>query len=195
MANQEVPKVNTPVSEAEMANALSQAARELFNIELTQPQLALLVAQNNLETASRKSTHNFNVGNITHSNDSFDYFIGGDKTKDKNGKWIPTKFKFRSYPTLKDGVKDYISNIKNRGHGIVWNNILTGDPAAFSKALKKTRYYEADEKDYTEGLKAHVSNFNKNYKAPPSNVAETTIDKITNFVNKFLKAIASMDVK
>jgi len=203
MTNQQVPKKNTPVSEAQLSRAMLDVAKELFGIQLTKPQLALLVAQNNLETGNRKYMWNWNIGNITHANDKFDYFMGGDKTKNKNGEWVPTTLKFRSYESLNEGVKDYLGNLKQRGSGIVWNAIMKGDPATFSKALKTTKYYEADEADYTKGITSQVSAYNKrdSYESAISNTtpAATTSAPITNtgflgqveaLIEKFLKAIA-----
>lgn len=206
MANQEVPKVKTPVSEAELTRAFIDTARELFGIELTKSQLSLLVAQNNLETANRNAMWNFNIGNITHNTkfDSFDYFIGGDKTRDKNGNWVPTKYQFRSYPNLHEGVKDYLRNLKHRAGGKVWNTILQANPGAFSKALKDSKYYEADEKDYTKGLISGVKAFNGknsyenavagNFSATPTQKpAQDLLGKIETLLNQFLKAVAEVE--
>lgn len=212
MANQEVPKVKTPISEAELSRAFIDVARDLFKIELTKQQLAILVAQNNLETGGRASMYNFNIGNITHRSqvDSFDYFMGGDKTRDKNGNWVPTKYQFRAYPNLTEGVKDYLKNLKYRGKGNVWNAVISADPAQFSKALKDTKYYEADEKDYTRGMVAGVAAFNKrksyedalagNFPAvtPTAPIASAPVKKdflgqIGQLLEKFLSAIAESE--
>lgn len=162
MADQRVKQINTPISEAEMANALIVATKELYGITLSKSQTAILIAQNNLETNHRKAMHNYNIGNITHvAGDGWDYFMGGDKTKDKNGNWVPTTLKFRSYPNLNVAAKDYIKNIHNRGGGKSWQQIINADVAGFSKALKDSRYYEADEKAYTSALLGGANAFNK----------------------------------
>lgn len=210
MANQQVPKQVTPVSEAEMARAFIDVARELFNINLTQEQVALLIAQNNVETASRAYMHNYNIGNIIHTDkDNNDYFIGGDKTRGADGKWKPIQMKFRAYPDLKSGVKDYLTNLKHRAKGNVWQTILSGDPAAFAKALKDSRYYEADEKDYRAGLINHVKSYykNKSYEnaiagnfktVSPSQAPRVNkpnrLDTINNLLDKFLSALASSEI-
>ncbi len=41
MANQEVPKVKTPISEAELSRAFIDVARDLFKLELNKQQLAI----------------------------------------------------------------------------------------------------------------------------------------------------------
>lgn len=162
MADQRVKQVNTPISEAEMTRALIDATKELYGISLSKPQIAILIAQNNLETNNRKAMHNYNIGNITHvDGDGWDYFAGGDKTRDAHGNWKPVTLKFRSYPTLAIAAKDYVKNIHNRGGGKVWQQIMGGDIAGFSKALKNTKYYEADEKEYTNALVGRSNAFNK----------------------------------
>lgn len=162
MADQRVKQIATPVSEAEITRALIDATKELYGISLTKPQVAILISQNNLETNHRKSMHNYNIGNITHvTGDGWDYFAGGDKSKDKAGHWKPVTLKFRSFPDLAAGAKDYIKNIHNRGGGGAWKTIMNADIHAFSKELKRTGYYEADEKAYTNALLSGVNSYNK----------------------------------
>ena len=173
MVNQEVPQKTTPVSEPELVATIISAANQMFNVNLTKPQVAVLVAHINLETGSsgagwqgggvgNTSMHNYNLGNIQwSSNSGHDYFIGGDRTKDANGNWVGTHYKFLSFPTLEDGVKYYLRNIHSRGGGRVWNSILQADPAAFSQELKRTHYYEEDESKYESAMQARLKNFNK----------------------------------
>lgn len=162
MADQQVKQITTPVSEAEMTRALIDAVRELYGINLNKEQTALLIAQNNIETDNRRAMHNYNIGNITHVNgDGWDYFVGGDKTRDGKGGWKPIKLKFRSYPSLNVAAKDYIKNLHNRAGGSVWKEIIDGNAETFSKALKKSKYYEADEKTYTSALSGRVKDFHK----------------------------------
>lgn len=162
MAEQQVNKVTTPISDAEMSRVFLDVAKKLFNVSLSKEQLAIIIAQNNLETGNRKYMHNYNIGNIMHvAGDGHDFFVGGDKTKNNKGEWVPFKAKFRSYPNLEEAAKDYLGNLKRRGGGTVWNAIMSADPAAFAKALKQTKYYEADEKDYAAGMHSHFKAYNK----------------------------------
>ena len=210
MTNQEVPKVKTPISEAELSRSFIDVAKDLFKIDLNKQQLSILIAQNNLETGSRASMYNFNIGNITHKStvDSFDYFMGGDKTRGKDGKWVPTKYQFRAYENLNEGVKDYLKNLKFRGKGNVWNAVMSADPTQFSKALKDTRYYEADEADYTKGMIAGVNAFNKrksyedaiagNFTVTTNSASDKSIkpdflSEIGKLVDNFLSAIAKSE--
>jgi hypothetical protein len=200
MVEQKVDKIATPISEAEMTRVFIDVVKELYGITLSKPQLAILIAQNNLETGHRKFMYNNNIGNITHvSGDNHDFYLGGDSTK-RNGKWVPTTFKFRSYPDIHSAAKDYIQNLKRRGSGSVWEGIMKADPGAFSKALKKTRYYEADEDKYTAGIVSGANSFNKSdsyekalSSKPPSSVQSSSslIDKIDALLNNVMKTFSN----
>lgn len=173
MVNREVEQKTTPVSEPELVATIISSAKQMFNVELTKPQVAVLIAHINLETGSsgagwqgggvgNTSMHNYNLGNIQWTSGAgYDYFIGGDRTKDAHGNWVGTHYKFLAFPALEDGVKYYLRNIHARGGGRVWNAILQADPAAFSQELKRTRYYEEDESKYESAMRARLKNFNK----------------------------------
>lgn len=211
MANQQVPAIQTPVSETELTRAFYDTAKKLYGIELSKAQLAILVAHNNLETGNRRAMYNYNIGNIMHfpGQDNHDYYIHGDRMKDKDGNWVPFKARFRSYPTLTEATEDYIRNLHNRGGG-VWQGMLSGDPAAFSKALKKTNYYGADEADtvdpktgkvqpgYTSIMMAGVKGYNKRptYEQAISSSSAQPVEsddlmsRINNLLSRFLSALA-----
>lgn len=203
MADQRVEQITTPVSEAELTRALLDAVKELYGINLSKSQVAILVAQNNLETDHRKSMHNFNIGNITHvKGDGWDYFAGGDRTRDANGNWKPTTLSFRAYPNLATAAKDYVKNIHNRNGGRSWQKIMEEDIPGFSSELKKSKYYEADEKDYTNALLAKSKAFKNQNSYEKANDVKTNdlkptdkgadmLAKLDSYLNKFLSSIAS----
>jgi uncharacterized protein YgfB (UPF0149 family) len=211
MANREVEQKTTPVSEPELVATIISAAKQMFDVDLTKPQVAVLIAHINLETGSsgagwqgggvgNTSMHNYNLGNIQWTPGSgYDYFLGGDRTKDAQGNWVKTHFKFLAFPTLEDGVKFYLHNIHNRGGGAVWNAILHADPSAFAHALKQTHYYEEDEKKYDAAMQARLKNFNKgksyelalskapSEKASPSLLADRSSEGLEGILEKFLR--------
>jgi hypothetical protein len=220
MVEQEVKKINTPVSEAEMSRALLDAAKELFGITLNKNQLSLIVAQNNLETGSRKYMWNYNVGNITHvPGDGFNYWSGLDWLYD----YMPDasgftkeqkrtiKLKYRAYPSLEAGVKDYLSFLKRKGHGAIWDKILAADPVAFSKELKKNKYYTAHEEDYTKGIVSQMNAYNKrnsyenavagNFNSNPNpnsnnpQPKQNLLSRLDKLLNSLMSALASDDPK
>lgn len=205
MADQQVPEKITPVSQPELVATFISVAKQLFNTDLTKSQVAVLVAHVNLETGSggsgwagggvgNTSMHNYNIGNIQWTPGSgYDYFMGGDRTRDAQGNWQPTHFRFRAYPTLEDGVKDYLRNIHSRGGGKVWSAIMNGDPSDFSQELKKTRYYEEDEDKYESAMKARLNTFNKSdsyENAIAGNFQTNQTTNIEDLLNKYLQALS-----
>jgi hypothetical protein len=206
MPEQQVPKQQTQISESQMSQAIIKAFTELEGKSPTKDQVALLIAQNNLETGHRKYMWNWNVGNISHvSGDGFNYWQGMDWLydyfPDSSGVTQRQKRKvskvYRAYPDLEAGVKDYLHFLKKKSGGAIWNKILEGNPVNFSKELKRQNYYTADEKDYTNGIVAGVNAYNKNnsYEQAVSNTASPTnkLDQIENLLQKFWGAIASQE--
>lgn len=149
-----VKRVRTNISADQMANAIINGWKELFGVTPSKQQVAIVLAQNALETGHRKSMWNYNVGNLTtDGKGSYDYF--DDLTTDeqiKPGTWKKMNLKYRAYPSLEAGVKDYLKFISGKKYSNAWKHILDPDPAAFSKALKSSGYYTANEAAYTKTL-------------------------------------------
>jgi hypothetical protein len=92
----------TPVSATELAAALGSELRSRGR-PVNPGELALLTAHIDFETANRTDLWNWNIGNITTTGTTGDY-------------WQPTKgaaaaLKFRAYSSLAAGVKDYIATL------------------------------------------------------------------------------------
>jgi hypothetical protein len=140
-----------------------EAWKSLFGNQPSKEQIAILMAQNDLETGHRKSMWNYNIGNIKAFKEwTGDYFnLTGDEVL--KGKTVSVKdMRFRAYPSLIEGVKDYIKLLStSQRYASAWQHILHPDPAAFSKALKQGGYYTASESDYTKLMSSLYSNFNK----------------------------------
>lgn len=164
VAGDRVQRVRTDVSSAQMTQAIISAWQQKFGSAPSKEQVAMLLAQNDLETGHRKSMWNYNVGNITtNGQGSFNYF--DDLTTNEQtspGVWKKMKLKYRAYPTLEDGVKDYLNLLSNGRYNKAWQHIVNPDPVSFSKALKEAGYYTADEAPYTKNL---VSLFDRNSKS------------------------------
>lgn len=158
-----VQRVRTEVSEPQMAQAIIEAWRDMFGTVPAKEQVALVLAQNSLETGARKSMWNYNIGNITtNGKDSYDYF--DDLKTDEQitpGVWKKMNLKYRAYPTLKDGAKDYLKLLSSKHYSNAWEHIKNPDPAAFSKALKQSGYYTANEAPYTKTLSSLFGKYNK----------------------------------
>jgi hypothetical protein len=159
MADKKVPRTQTYITESQLTQAFTQAWRKLFSTIPTKKQIAILLAQNALETNHSKNMYNFNIGNITHSTgDGFDYFQFDKPLMEQvsKGNWKAQEMHFRAYPSLEEGVEDYLNNLKKRGKGSVWKEISKEDPAAFSKALKNSGYYTDNEEDTVDPITGKV---------------------------------------
>jgi hypothetical protein len=203
-----VKRVRTEVSETQMAQAILESWKDLFKETPTKQQVALVLSQNALETGHRKQMWNYNVGNITtDGKGSFDYY--DDLATDeqiKPGVWKKMNLKYRAYPSLNDGVKDYLRLLSSKHYGNAWQHIKNPDPTAFSKALKQSGYYTANEAPYTKTLNQLYTQFNKSNsyeqaqsgKAAPSSVA-TLSNKpsvptdLTNLMDKYLHMVAASE--
>lgn len=70
--------------------------------------------------------------------------------------------RFRAYPTLREGVADYIALLVNhKRFKTCWPFVEAGDPVGFSRALKAARYYTADESVYTNSVRSVLASFAK----------------------------------
>jgi hypothetical protein len=192
---QRVQRVQTNVSEPQMAQAIIEAWTEMFGQAPSKEQVALVLAQNDLETGHRTHMWNYNVGNITTGgNPSFDYFDDLTTSEQmKPGVWEKKNLKYRAYPTLRDGVRDYLRLISSKdGHyANAWKNIVHPDPVAFSKALKAGGYYTADEAPYTKTL---VDLFNKINKSDVYEKAKLTPSlENDNFMRSYIEKMKLQD--
>lgn len=201
MGNQ-VPKTNTPVSDAQMAQAIINVWRRLFGTDPSQEQVYMVMAQNAIETGSdRASMHNYNVGNIIVGNTDHDYFLGGDWMFSDKSETTKKKItqKFRAYNSLEEGVTDYLQLLSgSKRYGAAWEHIKHPDIQAYSKALHQAGYYGAKEQDYTKGLIGQLRRFNKgsSYADALSNKNQSdsmlagrdsmTTQKINDFLQQFL---------
>lgn len=158
-----VERVQTPVSETQLAQAIIEAWKNLFSETPSKEQVIMVIAQNALETGHRKSMWNYNIGNITTSGQgSFNYFDDlTTKEQISPGKWEKKNLKYRAYPSLLDGVKDYLKLISGNKYASAWEHILKPNPTAFSKALKQIGYYTADEAPYTKQLNSIYNTLSK----------------------------------
>jgi hypothetical protein len=208
-----VPRIKTDVSESQVAQAIIEAWKELFKKEPSKDQVSLILAQNSLETGNRKSMWNYNIGNIKGNpkdNSSSDFFYLKAPEQISPGNWKNLDMAFRAYPTLKDGVIDYIKLLSTSSrYSDAWKHILNPDPVAFSKALKKGGYYTANESDYTKLLSSLFNQHSKskayedaksgNVKSSPTMVAHKSepagnlSQDLLSKVNEFLRQIAATE--
>ena len=219
-----VARVKTDVSEAQMAQGIIDAWRQLFNHIPTKQQISLVLAQNHFETGGRAAMWNFNVGNITtdgkDDNNYFDDLTTNEQ--DAPGVWKKHNLKYRAYGTLKDGCVDYLKFLSQSSrYKAAWNHIKHPDPVAFSKSLKDAGYYTGDEKSYTARVSSLFSKYNKSNgyeqalsgkvkrpsaigKTNPFNVATTeqapsqqpvaVNTQLNSVLDRFIQMISSADI-
>lgn len=196
-----VSRIKTEVSEPQMAQAIIEAWRDLFGKPPTKEQVSIILAQNALETGHRKSMYNYNIGNLT-TNGKNQYDFYDDLTTDEQvepGKWVKKNLKYRAYPNLKDGVKDYLNLLRGKGYTSAWKNIVNPNPIAFSKSLKDSGYYTANEKPYTLALTKLFDHFSgtNNYEQALSGkvkpIGNTNVVPLNNMLEEYLKQIAAME--
>lgn len=176
-----VDRVKTVVSESQMAQTIIEVWKKLFGKEPFKEQVSMVLAQNSLETANRNSMYNYNLGNITTGGKgAFDFYDDLQTSEQtSSGVWEKKNLKYRAYPSLEDGVTDYLKFLSGSPrYATAWQHILNPNPAEFSKALKKSNYYTANEAGYTKGL---VSLYNQFNKSDPKKQVTTTLvsDKTT----------------
>jgi hypothetical protein len=188
-----VERIQTNVSDSQMAQAISEGWNELFHSYPNQQQVSLIMAQNALETGQdRKGMWNYNVGNIkAHpkhpESGATDYFYLHAPEQTAPGKWEKFTMPFRAYPTLQAGVLDYLRLLSTSGnYKQAWQHILEPDPVAFSKALKKGGYYTANEESYTR----LISNLYGKYMHGPQNSSSSDM---TAILNNYLQQIAASE--
>jgi hypothetical protein len=119
----------TPVSATALAASLGSELTARGR-PVNPGELALLTAHIDFETANRTALWNWNVGNITTSGASGDY-------------WQPTKgaaaaLKFRAYPSLQAGVKDYVATLV-RARAML-DAAEQANPDEFAAAILSTNY-------------------------------------------------------
>lgn len=193
-----VRRIRTEASELQMAQAIIDAWKELFGTVPSKQQINLILAQNALETGNRKSMWNFNIGNITTSGKSQYDFYDDLPTKEqiKPGVWKTMNLKYKSYPNLKEGVKDYLKLLNSKRYGKAWEHIINPDPVAFSKSLKDAGYYTANEAPYTKAITKLYNQFGKSNvyekaKMPTIDVAnDNSLDTV---LDSYLRLIAASE--
>ena len=138
-----VKAVNTPASQNEIIQTIISAWPIVFGTTPTTDQVAKTWAQIAIEASRGKYILNNNVGNIDYTSGfKGDYYENTDNYSVNGNPAIRKSYiaKRRAYNTLKDGVIDYLTLLKNRKP--VMKALLNGTPADFSNALAEVHYYD-----------------------------------------------------
>lgn len=175
---EELPATNTPISVADITDALTDAWTVRFGSSPERYQLAVILAQSALETGFWKSCVCFNLGGVKAQIGGYaDWCVfmtterlPADKARaivaltkgatlktfipDNDGKLIvELPQPFRAFRTLADGAAFYLGELY-AGFSGAWPEVLAGDVPAFVAKLSALHYFTADPKLYTSGCLA-----------------------------------------
>lgn len=167
-----VPTVRTQYNQYELTRAFIEGWKELYGNFPEKKQVAVIWAQNALETGMSASMWCNNIGNVKYvaqasDDESIQYCMLGNTWEIINGKKVifqpphPATW-FRAFATLREGVLHHFGFLKNKRYKIAWPAVEAGDPAQFAHLLRVQGYYTAPEADY---VKAEMAYFNKFMKA------------------------------
>lgn len=154
----------TPVTPAEVLEALGGAWSQAFGSTPHRTSLLVLLAQWGLETGRGRSMHCYNLGNVKSSQKSGDWcFFRCSEILKGKVVWLEPDDPgccFRAFTTLEAGALDYLKTLREH-FGPVWSAVQAGDPAMFSHLLRVNHYYTADEGQYTKTLVALFNEFSR----------------------------------
>lgn len=166
----------------------------------------MVLAQNALETGHRKSMWNFNIGNITtDGKGKYDFYDDLETAEQiQPGVWKKMNLKYKSYPSLSEGIKDYLKLISGKRYTNAWKHIENPNPVAFSKALKDAGYYTANEAPYTKAITKLYNQYAKSdvydkaksiSKVQPEETTKTYFSKIKDIGLKPFEELKDIKIK
>lgn len=186
----ELIAAKTPVEAKGLFALLAEAWRTLLQEEPKTESLLVLLAQWALETGHGKSVWNYNLGNVkATSSGPYDYcyFACNEVLLDKQAVhyetaspstvkitrrvgdkcvvWFYPKHPgccFRAFRTIEEGIVDYLGMMRRR-FSVAWPCVLSGDPAGFCHELKRSKYYTADEAEYTKNVTSIFYSYHKRF--------------------------------
>lgn len=182
-----VPTVRTTYTLNQLIYGLVHGWFKRFGEIPRKESIAVLYAQNALETGGTVAMWNNNIGNVKfvpntsnpEADNGKDYMMLANVWEMIDGKKVifqpPHQATwFRAFPNLAEGVAHHMDFLRNHRYRTAWGAVVAGDPAAFSHLLKKAGYYTASEADYTRLM---VSYFNKFMR---DKTYEKAVDQLTS---------------
>ncbi len=146
----DVAPERTPVSRADLRNAIARAHHELTGRAASAGLLDTLTAHASLETGSGGQMYNFNFGGIKGRGPTG--ATARCRTKEvEGGREVEVRDGFRAYRSLYEGALDYVRLMRDRFGGAV-SFAERGNVDGFAHALKQAHYYTADESKYAAAL-------------------------------------------
>ncbi len=166
-----VETVQTKYTQQQLTKAFIEAWFVLYNEAPKKSSIAVLWAQNALETGQAAFMWCNNIGNVKYVANASDtpdilYCMLKNVWEVINGQKVyfqpphPATW-FRAFKTLKEGVTFHFDLLKNKRYKTAWSAVVAGDPADFSKKLRLQGYYTAPEADYTRAVVGYFNSFMK----------------------------------
>ncbi len=148
--SREVETTRTRATMPEMKAAIGRAYRSLTGRDASPPLLDTMTAQAGLETGRGEQMFNFNFGGIKGTSASGETFRS--MTREViNGESVHLKDGFRSYRSLDDGARDFVSLLQGR-YGSALERAAVGDVHGYARELHNKGYYTAPVSEYATGL-------------------------------------------
>lgn len=172
-----LPPQTNALPELDIVKALRSAWITVLKTEPSINSLAVLFAQITLECGPNlKYCHNYSVGNIKSipgDNRNWTAFRCSEVFNGKEQFFDPPNpiCNFRAFKTADEGFVDYIQFLAQRkNYAKAWQEVINGNPEAYSNELHNSHYYTANPILYTKGV---VSIFNQ-FKSKYSNINLST---------------------
>ena len=164
-----VETTRTTYNTTQITKAFTEAWYKLYKQVPKKESIAVIFAQNALETGLTKSMWNNNIGNVKYvanasDTEAIQYCMLANTWEMVNGKKVifqpphPATW-FRSFPTLTDGVVYHFNFLKNNRYKDSWIAVEKGDPALFAHLLKVKGYYTAAESEYVKLMNYYYNKF------------------------------------
>lgn len=161
-----VPTVRTTYTQSQIIQGFVDGWHSQFGEYPKKESIAVLWAQECVETGVSTSMWNNNVGNVKYSpaNGDVEYMmlahvweiVGGKKIMIEPpaaGTW------FRSFRTLAQGIAFQMDFLKNHRYKAAWAAVESGSVADFAHLLKVAGYYTAPEADYAKAMNYYFKKF------------------------------------
>jgi hypothetical protein len=167
-----VPTVRTTYTQTQLIQGFIEGWKQLYGEFPKKESIAVIYAQNAIETGSTSSMWNNNIGNVKFVanggtiDDGKEYMMLANVWEMVNGKKVifqpphPATW-FRSFPTLAEGIAFHFGFLRNKRYKLAWTAVESGKPAEFSHLLKVAGYYTASEVEYTKAVNAYFLKFMK----------------------------------
>lgn len=162
-----IETTRTTCTPYQLTQSFVEAWQTLYGQLPKKQQIAILYAQNALETGSSTQMWNWNIGNckaVDIAGQTIEYCILNGVFEYVNGVRVnipPTSPAawFRSFPTLTAGVTFYFDLLKNHRYRNAWTAVENGDPQQFCHLLRVAGYYTAPESAYVAAEMAYFNKF------------------------------------